>query len=94
MRLRGSQRRLKDGRRFQKIEGIQSSIDRAEAGEMKQKRFDEMNNSELFSVLTGGHGPMAQLYLRQVILSYRRSHNGKNASLEEMVKNSGLAETA
>ena len=61
---------------------------------MKQKGFDEMNNSELFSVLTGGHGPMAQLYLRQVILSYRRSHNGKNASLEEMVKNSGLAETA
>ena len=59
-----------------------------------EKKILEMNNSELFSVLTGCYGPMAQFFLRKVILSYRSTHDGNSASLEEMVKNSGLAETA
>ncbi len=51
-----------------------------------EKKIFEMSNKELFSVLTGSHGPMAQFYLRQMIMSYRRRHNGKNASLEEIVR--------
>ena len=51
-----------------------------------EKKIFEMSNKELFSVLTGSHGPMAQFYLRQMIMSYRRRHNGENASLEEIVR--------
>ncbi len=61
---------------------------------MDQKKFYEMSNSELFGVLAGSYGPMAQLYLRQLILSYRRRHSGNSASLEEMVRDRELAQTA
>ena len=50
------------------------------------KKLYEMNNKELFGVLTGSNGPMAQLYLRQMIMSYRKTHAGENASLEELVR--------
>ena len=59
-----------------------------------EKKMLEMSNGELFGVLTGSHGPMAQFYLRKAILSYRRRHNGNSASLEEMVREYSLAETA
>lgn len=59
-----------------------------------EKKMLEMSNRELFSVLTGSHGPMAQFYLRKAILSYRQKHNGNSASLEEMVREYDLAETA
>lgn len=51
-----------------------------------EKKIYEMNSKELFSVLTGSHGPMAQYYLREVIMAYRRKHGMDNASLEEMVR--------
>ena len=60
-----------------------------------EKKLYDMNNKELFSVLTGSRGPMAQLYLRQMIMSYRKTHGRENASLEEIVKAYGeLARTA
>ena len=59
------------------------------------KKLYEMNNKELFGVLTGSQGPMAQLYLRQMIISYRKTHAGENASLEEIVRAyEELAQTA
>ncbi len=66
---------------------------RMEAGTMEKKIF-EMNSKELFNVLTGGQGPMAQYYLRKVIVAYRRKHGVDNATLEEMVKEYELPESA
>jgi hypothetical protein len=59
-----------------------------------EKKILEMNNSELFSVLTGCYGPMAQFFLRKVILSYRSTHDGNSASLEEMVRSYELPKSA
>ncbi len=42
------------------------------------KTFVEMTNRELFSVLTGNEGPMAQMQLQKVVkayLAYCRQHN-------------------
>ncbi len=64
-----------------------------EAGTM-DKKICEMNSMELFSVLTGNHGPMAQYYLRELIVAYRKEHGETNATLEEMVRESTLRKTA
>ncbi len=66
---------------------------RMEAGTM-DKKICEMNNRELFSVLTGNHGPMAQYYLREMIVAYRKEHGENNATLEEMVRENQLRRTA
>ena len=60
---------------------------------MEKKMFD-MNNKELFGVLTSRHGAMAQFDRRKVIMTYRQRHDGNKASLEEMVRDYGLQETA
>ncbi len=50
------------------------------------KTFAEMNNNELFNVLTGGQGVMAQFQLQQIILAYRQEHKGSKADLMTMVQ--------
>ena len=44
-----------------------------------------MNDQELFCVLTGDHGIMAQTWLRELLTDYRAAH-GKTAGLSEMVR--------
>lgn len=44
-----------------------------------------MNDQELFFVLTGGYGIMAQTRLREILMAYRTSHE-KTAGLAEMVR--------
>ena len=54
-----------------------------------------MNDRELFCVLTGSRGIMLQVRLREILTEYRTAH-GKNAGLSEMVRvvTAGKAETA
>ncbi len=58
------------------------------------KKICEMNSKELFSVLTGNHGPMAQYYLRELIIAYRKEHGVDDATLEDIVKATSLRKTA
>ncbi len=44
-----------------------------------------MNDQDLFCVLTGSRGVLAQARLREIILSYRAAF-GKSAGLGEMVR--------
>ncbi len=46
------------------------------------KTMAEMSNSELFNVLTGGCGVMAQFHLQQIIMDYR--HRNKTDSAQRM----------
>ncbi len=54
------------------------------------KTMAEMNNAELFNVLTGGNGVMAQYQLQKVIAAYRHQRKAqdtqKKADLAEMVR--------
>ncbi len=50
------------------------------------KTLSEMNNTELFNVLAGGRGIMAQFQLQQIILAYRQTHKGTKADLMTMVQ--------
>lgn len=45
----------------------------------------KMNDQELFCVLTGSQGIMAQTRLREILGAYRAAH-GKTAGLREMVQ--------
>ena len=49
------------------------------------KVFSEMSNRELFDVLTGGQGPMPQLYLQDIVKDYLESHPD-DADLQAMVR--------
>lgn len=49
------------------------------------KTLSEMTNRELFGVLTGNQGVMAQLQLQKVILACRRSGKAEGADLKTMV---------
>ncbi len=59
-----------------------------------EKKIFEMNNRELFGVLTGSYGPMAQYYLREMIVDYRRKYGQDNATLEDMVRSYNLPVSA
>ena len=55
------------------------------------KTFAEMSNRELFSVLTGNEGPMAQMQLQKIIKSYLAycKHHGDahpDVDLQTMIK--------
>lgn len=50
-----------------------------------QRPFTEMDNHELFCVLTGERGVIAQSQLHRVLGKYRASHHGIDADLKTMV---------
>ena len=49
------------------------------------KTMYEMDNRELFCVLTGDRGVMAQMYLQEVVKEYLASHK-EEADLQTMVR--------
>ena len=49
------------------------------------KPFTEMDSKELFSVLTGGHGIMAQMNLQNILRDYLHKHKD-TADLVTMVR--------
>jgi len=49
------------------------------------KKFTEMNNGELFSVLTGSYGIMPQMLLKDIISKYKKLH-GECNDLSKMVR--------
>ena len=49
------------------------------------KSLAEMDNRELFNVAAGERGPIAQEYLREILLKYRAKH-GSDADLRTMVQ--------
>ena len=51
-----------------------------------EKTMSEMSNQELFSVLTGSRGVMAQMILQNVVRSCRRRGVDRNADLRTMVQ--------
>ena len=51
-----------------------------------EKTLSEMNNRELFSVLSGSRGIMPQMMLRKVVMAYRKCRRGSNADLMTMVR--------
>lgn len=51
-----------------------------------EKTMAEMNNRELFSVLTGSRGIMAQMMLQNVVKDYRRRNMTGTADLSTMVQ--------
>ena len=50
-----------------------------------EKPMNEMSNRELFSILTGERGVMAQAYLQQVIRQYLSEYK-EEADLQTMVR--------
>jgi hypothetical protein len=51
-----------------------------------EKKLSEMNDRELFGVLCGNQGVMAQMYLRKAVIAYRSRHNGQGAPLSVIVR--------
>ena len=51
-----------------------------------EKTLSEMNNRELFSVLSGSRGIMPQMMLRKVVLAYRKRRVNPDADLMTMVR--------
>ena len=51
-----------------------------------EKTLSEMNNRELFSVLSGSRGIMPQMMLRKVVLAYRKRRQNSNVDLMTMVR--------
>ena len=49
------------------------------------KTMYEMDNRELFCVLTGARGVMAQMYLQEVVKEYLAGHK-EEADLQTMVR--------
>ncbi len=58
-----------------------------EGSTMTEKRIDlrEMDEQELFCVLTGSYGIMPQTWLREILNAYRATY-GRLAGLTEMVR--------
>ena len=54
-------------------------------GSVMTEMLRNMNDRELFCVLTGSRGIMAQTALREILLGYRTAY-GKTAGLSEMVR--------
>ncbi len=57
----------------------------AESARMEQRKLLEMDNRELFCVLTGDRGPIAQALLQNLVRKYR-AENGKDADLKTIVQ--------
>ncbi len=55
-------------------------------GQIMTETLRNMNDQELFCVLTGSRGIMAQTYLRELILDYRALHGGRTTGLKTMVR--------
>ena len=51
-----------------------------------EKTMAEMNNKELFSVLTGSRGIVPQMLLQNIIRTYRKGRMNANADLRTMVQ--------
>ena len=54
-------------------------------GSVMTEMLRNMNDRELFCVLTGSRGIMAQTALREILMGYRTAY-GKTAGLSEMVR--------